>query len=520
MKIACPQCNKQYKIAPAALGKKVTCRQCNHQFVSAPIAGDPDRTNSRSGRSAKKKQTATPAGEFEDGLLPLPPSRRSLARKNAVSPEKLNAELSQAFRGDFARPRITIAHRLVGLIVALLMLLLPVIYLSLIVGIGYATYWHTVNDWVWVVNVPGGRAKILAGLVYGAISFAGLLWVLSLIRPLFFFGHQQHEQTGLSREEEPVLFAFTDRLAEVVGSPKPDVINLSLDVNASASYQTTWFGLRRKQFCLTLGIPLLAGMTLNQVSGVIAHEFGHFSQSGSMFLDRIIRRINFWFANAVYGESSVDDFSNELMHDEDGNVLVVLFGFFTFLLVGFGKIVLWCLMMIGHGVSCTLMRRMEYDADRYGIGIVGSEVFEATSRRLIELSLAQHIAGDLAFNTLRGDHLPNNFPEFMTAIANTDPRIAKKAKKIIKKEQSSWFASHPTTAARVRVAERLQAPGIFNVKRPASSLVTGFRGKSKEITQLLYNLHYGDSFDLDSMRTVDEAIEVYENTIGQRAAVV
>lgn len=456
-----------------------------------------------------------PAEELEDGLLPLPPSRRELARKNAVSPERLSKELARAFRGDFTRPRVTLAHRLVGAIVALLMLLLPVIYLGLIAGIGYATYWHVMNNWVWLASVRGGRVTLIVASVYIAIGFAGALWVVSLLRPLVFFRGRSEEQTGLSREDEPVLFAFTDQLADVVGSPRPDVINLTLDVNAAASFRTAWFGLQRKQFCLTLGIPLLAGMSLNQVAGVIAHEFGHFSQTGSIFLDRTIRQINFWFAHAVYGRSVIDEYIDALTQDGDGNVLVMLFGFLVLLLVGSSKAVLWCLMIVGHGVSSTLMRRMEYDADRYEIGIVGSDVFQATLKRLVELSLANEIAADLAFNTDRGDNLPKNFPEFTAAIADHDPRIAKKARKLIKKEQSSWFASHPTTAARLRVAERLQEPSIFDVKYPASALVTGFRSKAKDITDALYLLRYGETFDPASMRSTSEAIEAYESVFGQ-----
>lgn len=517
MKVACPQCQKKYKLPPHAEGKQVTCRECSHRFLSDSAvisSGNVQATASGTKRTARRA-AAMPAEELEDGLLPLPPSRRELARKNAVSPERLSKELAGAFRGEFTRPRVTMAHRLVGAIVALLMLLLPVIYLGLIVGIGYATYWHVMNNWVWVVNVRGGRVTLIVASVYVAIGFAGALWVFSLLRPLMYFGGRSEERTGLSREDEPVLFAFTDRLADVVGSPRPDVINLSLDVNASASFRTAWFGLQRKQFCLTLGIPLLAGMSLNQVAGVIAHEFGHFSQTGSIFLDRTIRRINFWFAHAVYARSDIDEYIDALTHDGDGNVLVMLFGFLVLLLVGSGKVVLWCLMMLGHAVSSTLMRRMEYDADRYEIGVVGSDVFKATSARLIELGLANEIAGDLAFNTNRGDHLPKNFPEFTAAIADQDPRVAKKARKLIKKEQSSWFASHPTTAARVRVAERLKEPGIFDVKHPASALVTGFRSKSKDITRTLYQYRYGESFDPASMRNTSEAIEAYESVFGQ-----
>ena len=89
--------------------------------------------------------------------------------------------------------------------------------------------------------------------------------------------------TGLSRLDEPALFAFVDRLADKVGCPRPDIIRLNLDVNASAYYETSFFGSRRRPFTLTLGLPLVGGLTLTQLAGVIAHELGHFGQRGSGF---------------------------------------------------------------------------------------------------------------------------------------------------------------------------------------------------------------------------------------------
>lgn len=51
---------------------------------------------------------------------------------------------------------------------------------------------------------------------------------------------------------------------------------------------------------LTIGMPLVLGLSLRQFAGVLAHEFGHFSQGAGMRLTFIIRTISVWFTRVVY----------------------------------------------------------------------------------------------------------------------------------------------------------------------------------------------------------------------------
>ncbi len=50
--------------------------------------------------------------------------------------------------------------------------------------------------------------------------------------------------------------------------------------------------------------------------------------------------------------------------------------------------ILWALMQVGHGVSCFMLRQMEYDADRYECQVAGSDAFRETMLRLAELDVA------------------------------------------------------------------------------------------------------------------------------------
>jgi Zn-dependent protease with chaperone function len=493
-------------VRPQAAGKQATCRQCGGTIAigSAGAAGRPPegprpaaRTRPRSASDEKK---AAPARRAADG--PKSHSARAAGQRFA--------EILEGFSGEFPRPRVTIAHRIVALFVVAVMLVLPVIYLAFVAGIGWLTYWHATHDYVWM-NVPGSRAKVVTMVAYVALIALGVLWVLSLIKPLFLRAGGGEAGGGVSISQEPLLYAFADRLADVVGSPRPEVIRLGLDVNASASYETGLMGLRRRTFTLTLGIPLVAGLTLPQLTGIIAHEFGHFSQRGSTFLHRVIRRINFWFLAAVYRQDMLDDLIEELTSDDHWGS--VIFGFIAWALVGLGRGVLWCLMHIGLVVSGSLSRRMEFDADRYEIGVVGTKTFKQSSRKLVELTVADAITREYIVNSLDASHLPDNYPAFVAGLAESFDRVKKKAKKLIKTERRKWLTTHPPTQARIDAAERLDLPGIFTSIHAASVLFKDFDKECRELTQFLYTLRFGPGVEAANLRPTQEALDVFRQTM-------
>src|SRR5206468_1593590 len=80
----------------------------------------------------------------------------------------------------------------------------------------------------------------------------------------------------IDRSAEPRLFAFVDRLCAAQGAPAPRQIRVDTDVNASAALRHGLISLFRDDLTLTIGLPLARAMTLRELTGVLAHEFGHF----------------------------------------------------------------------------------------------------------------------------------------------------------------------------------------------------------------------------------------------------
>jgi Zn-dependent protease with chaperone function len=346
----------------------------------------------------------------------------------------------------------------------------------------------------------------MVAALYVGLSIGGALWTLSLIRPLFSGLRAPDEGTGLSRLDEPALFAFVDRLADKVGCPRPDIIRLNLDVNASAYYETSFFGLRRRAFTLTLGLPLVGGLTLTQLAGVIAHELGHFAQRGSGFLDRFIKRVNLWFALAVGRPTLLDELIESL---SGGHWLMALVAIVLWLLVLLGRYTLWCLMQVGLIASASLMRRMEFDADCYEVGVIGSAEFEAFCRRLLELTVAHEMAFQYAFGSTDCRILPSDLVAFIAELADREPKVKKRARKLIANEERNWLASHPTVRDRIVHAHRLNLPAVFQASAPGSELFESLELRSRAVTELLYQHWYGRRLTPDAIRPAHEVVEHY-----------
>ncbi|GAA3792241.1 M48 family metallopeptidase [Streptomyces chiangmaiensis] len=78
-------------------------------------------------------------------------------------------------------------------------------------------------------------------------------------------------------EQQPKLWARVRGLAEQVGTRPPAEIWLVPTVNAAVSEDVRLMGLLPGRRRMYVGVPLLIGLTVNQLDAVLAHELGHYS---------------------------------------------------------------------------------------------------------------------------------------------------------------------------------------------------------------------------------------------------
>ncbi|HVR37322.1 MAG TPA: M48 family metalloprotease [Methylomirabilota bacterium] len=381
------------------------------------------------------------------------------------------------------------------MLVALAMVLLPLIYLKLLFGAAWGVYYHAVYHWDPIMNWGGLRTPwmvLLQTTIYLTPLLAGVVVVFFLFKPLFARRRRRAQPLALNPANEPVLFAFIEAICRVVGAPSPRRIDLDCHLNASAGFRRGLLSLTGNDLVLTLGLPLVANVSTKELAGIIAHEFGHFTQGAGIRLSYIIRSVSFWFARVVYERDAWDvaleEWSNEI---EDGRAAIVV-GLVQ-LGVWFSRLILRVLMYCGYLVGGYMLRQMEYNADAYEIKVVGSEGFERTTRKLALLEAAFHETyRQIRVTWNNSGSLPDNLPELLRSSHVELPSHARqRIDDTLGMRRTGAFDTHPSPADRIREARKAADPGIFEDDRPATSLFGSFAHPARQVTFLHYTEELG-----------------------------
>lgn len=409
---------------------------------------------------------------------------------------------ASAFSGPVEPTKLPLHYQAGLAVVALAMVLLPVVYLALVVAMGQLVWWHLSHDFVIVEHVQG-RATLFALLLYLGPAIAGVIFVVFLIKPLFSRRPKAGPAFRVLEADEPELFGFVRKVCDVVGAPHPREVRLDCQVNASAGFRRGWWSFWGNDLVLVIGVPLVAGMTMRQVAGVLAHEFGHFAQGAGMRLSYIIRSVNAWFARVVFERDAWDAWLDEWASHEDWRISLV------FKLgqggVWLGRRVLWCLMQAGHAISCFMSRQMEFDADSYEAKVAGSAEFARTAERLRLLNAAQAAAVHDARSAWQHHELPDDLPALVAWRESVLPAdLRQKINASVDEEKTHWALTHPCDRDRVKAAAALAAPGVFQLDAPASGLFADFPAVSKAVTRHYYEHDQELPMDKATLRRTSE----------------
>jgi len=391
-------------------------------------------------------------------------------------------------------PRTSFLYQINLLLVAIAMVVLPLIYLGLVGLAGYGVYYHATHHASWFSSgVVRGRAVILVFFAYLIPLMVGCVIVFFMIKPIFAGRPKRAQPLALNPADNPLLYAFIERVCETVGAASPKRIDLNCDVNAAAGFRRGFFSLFGNDLVLTLGLPLVANLSTAELGGVIAHEFGHFTQSVGMRLSYIIRTINLWFIRVVYERDAWDEALEQwAVEVEDGRAAILIWT--AQLGVFFARLILRILMFIGLLLGGFMLRQMEYDADAWEIKLAGSATFERTQRKLATLSAAtEHMYKHIQARWQKTQELPDNLSELLRQAHESLPaNILQKIEDAAGLEKTGWFDSHPSLADRIRQARRADEPGVFHDERPAATLFSSFEHPARFVTLL----HYTDDLGI------------------------
>ena len=526
IRVVCSSCSCAFKVADAAAGKNGRCPKCQKPLVIPRPSDEPDGDLVPLPDDESPILLDTPvsrtglAGSVRTSKKKKKPAPIALGEEDQITTATLTAaQILSAFQEYIEPVKPTGIYRLWIALVAGFMLLLPILYLGVIGLVGFAVYYHVFNNTGLVDFGRGGARAVKAFYftLYWAPAVGGVALIAFLLKPLFAQSAGSRNCRSLDPLKEPLLFAFVDGVCSTVGARTPARIDVDCQVNASASFLGGPFSIFDRNLVLTIGLPLVGGLNVKQFAGVLAHEFGHFSQGAGMRLSVMIRSINMWFARIVMERDALDDKIDRLCRSS-GNA--ALFGWVFKVAVWLSRRVLWAFMMAGHVVSSFLMRQMEFDADRYEARMVGGDVFESTARRLQILGVATEGAFIDLRNSWRDGSLVDNLPKLITANVEQIPKpVREKIDEAVTEGETGLFDTHPCDRERIFRAHDEDADGVFVLDGPATDVFADFDSLCRAATYDHYKGIFGpNGVNKDSLKPVGDVVRTQTTAMRGNAA--
>ena len=392
--------------------------------------------------------------------------------------------LQRGLANGFGTRRVALLYRLQLTLVTLCCLLIPLLYVALVGAVGYACWWYLSHVHLLVGTRVHGRFPLL--LIYGVPGLSGGILLLFLIRPLIFRSSPDNRVWQLEPGEEPRLTKAIGLLATTIGIRPPVAVVFSHEVNASVHFEKGWPGFFTGRKVLTIGLPLVAGLSHQQFLGVLAHEFGHFAQRFGMRCTFLINHVNAWLDQRAHYADPWDD-RLDALNEESEHVLVTLTVLLARAGIGMSRALLRGFFSLSFRLSRSLSRQMEFDADRYEILLSGSASFEQTALRLRALSRAFNEMDKKNAGTWREHKLLRNMPAATSTHVDTfDANTWALIRSSIGSGTTRYWDTHPADLDRLHHAQALAAPGIYQDESPASALFDRFDFHCQEITLAYY----------------------------------
>lgn len=400
------------------------------------------------------------------------------------------------------------------MLVAFAMLLLPALYLALVAGFAYGVWYYGTEVFpATFAYTSNGQALAVAAIPIPA----GLIAIVFLLKPFLGRLPSPPAPLSISPDDAPELFGLVSDLCDALGAPHPRRIDADVRVNAAAGFRSPWLGLMTSDLVLTIGLPLVDGLTLRQFTGVLAHEFGHFAQGAGMRLGLVIRLINGWFAGVVFGRDHWD----ARLHAwrTGGHWIVQLLGLTASGCVWVSRSVLRLLMIAGHTLSMLLSRQMEFDADQAEARAVGSHTFVETSKRLHVLDLASQWAHSDLGVAWRMRRLGDDFPALIRANLRQLPQ--EKVEAMLEgamQATPSMYASHPSTEQRIARASSPHWEGVFAGDGDARALFADFKAVCVAASLHYYERLLPGEFTPDLLTSSEAVADLGEKEAARRRA--
>jgi Zn-dependent protease with chaperone function len=257
----------------------------------------------------------------------------------------------------------------------------------LLLGLAIVLALFCVAAGVWIIASIFNFISIMLGI--GLIGL-GIMVLWFLIK--FVFKSNRRDVSNMlevGEKDQPALFDFLKKLTAESGSPFPQKVFISPDVNASVFYNNSfWSMFIPVPKNLTIGLGLVNTLNMAEFKAVMAHEFGHFSQR-SMKLGSYVYQVNQVMYNMLYDN---DGYRKLLQGFADISGYFVIFARLTGYIISGIQFILQKMYGLINKQYLGLSREMEFHADAVAASVAGAN-------HLVQ-ALRKSEMGDAAWGTV------------------------------------------------------------------------------------------------------------------------
>jgi Zn-dependent protease with chaperone function len=367
-----------------------------------------------------------------------------------------------------------------------------------------------------------GAVKVIAlkfsGITLGlAIGLAAVGFFAIFFMIKFVFSKNSADYSHLTEidiETEPELHAMIRELVDETGTKFPKRIYVSPEVNASVFYDSGfWSMFLPVKKNLHIGLGLVNTTTVSELKGILAHEFGHFSQR-SMKVGSYVYNVNKVIHNILYDNDDYEE--NVRRWSSRSGYFVLLIG----IAIAFNKMVQIILRLMYKVVNVSylgLSRQMEFHADAIAANIVGSRPMVSS---LLRMNLASESYNNVIeyYNARFDDALvaENIFPQHIYALqfiarnnqiefVNDFPEVKpeffgrfNKSKLVI----NNQWDSHPSEEERIAAYEKYNIVDRNPDYRPANMLFKNLEELQRRVTvKIFFGVNYAKPTSLASVQS-------------------
>ena len=421
---------------------------------------------------------------------------------------QIKAMIDKAFAQKAAPACKSLHYRWGMFISAVGILLLPLLYCLLIGAIVYGMVEY--NQWVhdfFQSRAPLDLRNWQPGQEPQRVNLDNEIWVADhrylflyiplvitativvfLLRPFLpRFRHRQAPLYEITSQSEPTVYHLIERISMFLGVSVPRHIELTIEPKVTAAYRWGIFSLLGGGLTLRIGLPVISGLTVSQLVGLLTHELGHFRQGVGMRLSYLMSCVLDWFSRNIYDEKLDEDmdmdagesFYGRISRRQRYVVFMILISLFVLLTRG----VLWLFLAAGSLIGRSLTRQMEYDADLGQIQAAGSHDFESVIYVLHTLDMAYREAFRTNEKSRDSGVVVNDLPALIKNLAAD--RLNKFKKEIVEvllEAETESLDAYPCPRDRIAQARRENLAGMCRIDVKSKMLFKDYPLLCRQLT--------------------------------------